>query len=563
MKKVIIFFLTLFFSSVVLNSQNTNNIWFGGFWGQYYIDFNQSPSSINIIDDFIRFNEASAAICDPTSGELILVANHEEVYNKEFQIIENGGELFGSSSTYQGTIILPHPCGCNKYYVIQNDIAKNDFNGNESIGLSYSLVDMNLNDGKGRVIDKNNIISDNVSEGMIAVSNTKNGYWLITHEVNSYNYVIHGIDIEGVKSFHQIFPSSEFVEGPTGTGSFASSIIGNKIAFCQHSDNQFIELLDFNPETGYLESSLPLMSILNDTVQFYPYSVEFSPDNSKLYAADEGRLVQYNLESENNDYEILFDADTSNYVNNLRGLQLGPDNKIYVNETGYIYSQQNNDDHLEVHGIIEDPNKLSYECNFNPTHFTLPFIGGRGGLRFTQIYKFAYSNKYTSMNQRNQLDISFSCSIDYNSLVFTSNIITDSITSILWSFGDSTFSTELNPVKLYDSSGNYQVSLEVANYYGCKKYFTKNVEITLPPEIQFEYKIYPNPSNNELSIESPDSILEISILSTNGKVLINKEYEEDSNFENIELIDLPSGIYILVVNTENKIYKDKFVVIHN
>ena len=65
-----------------------------------------------------------------------------------------------------------------------------------------------------------------------------------------------------------------------------------------------------------------------------------------------------------------------------------------------------------------------------------------------------------------------------------------------------------------------------------------------------KYNVYPNPTQNRFSIETGElEITSVQILDKNGKLLI--EFEDASN---LELGELPSGIYILKFKVLNQWY---------
>lgn len=89
------------------------------------------------------------------------------------------GEIgFYSSSITQGVIIIPKPATTNLFYLFQlQDLVE--------VGLKYSIVDMNADDGNGDVIGKNiDLITEyNTTQRMTAVKHG-NGrdWWLLLNE---------------------------------------------------------------------------------------------------------------------------------------------------------------------------------------------------------------------------------------------------------------------------------------------------------------------------------------------------------------------------------------------
>ncbi|MCB0706924.1 MAG: PKD domain-containing protein [Saprospiraceae bacterium] len=78
---------------------------------------------------------------------------------------------------------------------------------------------------------------------------------------------------------------------------------------------------------------------------------------------------------------------------------------------------------------------------------------------------------------------SFTYTLIGNAIHFT-NTSSMNATTFLWSFGDGNFSTQENPIHVYDEEGFYQVSLTVSNACGSNTFFSGLLYL-LPPEADF------------------------------------------------------------------------------
>ena len=78
--------------------------------------------------------------------------------------------------------------------------------------------------------------------------------------------------------------------------------------------------------------------------------------------------------------------------------------------------------------------------------------------------------------------------------------------SYLWDFGDGTTSTQANPAKVYDRSGNYTITLSVANANG-QASLTKNGYITAEEEVYAEYLVGPILATDINEYSSSDMLL--------------------------------------------------------
>jgi hypothetical protein len=118
-----------------------------------------------------------------------------------------------------------------------------------------------------------------------------------------------------------------------------------------------VELFDFNNLTGEVSNPVMWNFIYGGQV----YGLEFSPNGKFLYAANVDKIIQYDLTQttaqgiQNSAFELSSFAPHGS-------LQLGIDNKIYVNSANFGL------------GIINCPNKQGNACNFNPNLFN----GGQG-----------------------------------------------------------------------------------------------------------------------------------------------------------------------------------------
>ena len=71
--------------------------------------------------------------------------------------------------------------------------------------------------------------------------------------------------------------------------------------------------------------------------------------------------------------------------------------------------------------------------------------------------------------------------------------------------------------------------------------------------------IYPNPTKDDIYIISTNErINSYSILNTNGQRVMNKE-KIKANKEKINLTNIPKGMYIIKIITDNNVYSRKVI----
>jgi len=126
-----------------------NNWYFGDHAG---IKFNPD-GSVTTLNDCAMLAPGGSAVLSDASGQLVFYTNGSVVYNKNHQVMSNGGDLIGGFESSQPAIIVQKPGSTNLYYIFAVDA---DYFA--SVGLSYSVVDMNLDGGLGAVTAEKNII---------------------------------------------------------------------------------------------------------------------------------------------------------------------------------------------------------------------------------------------------------------------------------------------------------------------------------------------------------------------------------------------------------------------
>jgi PKD repeat protein len=127
------------------------------------------------------------------------------------------------------------------------------------------------------------------------------------------------------------------------------------------------------------------------------------------------------------------------------------------------------------------------------------------------------------------------------------------ILSWLWDFGDGNTSTDQNPTHVYTTQGTYNVSLTVTDNLFNSSTETKTAFIQVEPQgiaeqQQAVLKVFPQPAENTLNIESETFIKALIISDLSGKTLLRKNCNTKKTEININ--QLKSGVYLLIVTTE-------------
>lgn len=304
-------------------------------------------------------NECTSSIAD-ADGNLLFFTDGETLWNANYIVMPNGQNLLGCQSSSQATIITPSPGNPNQFYVFTNDCLENSLQN----GLRYSLVDMTLNGGLGDVLPnfKNILVHANGSEKLSATWHA-NGrdIWIGTNESGTNQWYAFLIDNNGIHLNPVVSPIGE--PSILSLGGMRFSNDGNRMAACMLTAQPWrILVSDFNKETGqyFNPIELPLSIEINQQ----PFSVAFSPDNSKLYLStwSSGNLFQFDLSltTANSITNSAFAVDP--YEIAFYGpLVLASNGKIYVNANSGLGID-----------VIENPNLPGSACNYTPANSNRP-----------------------------------------------------------------------------------------------------------------------------------------------------------------------------------------------
>ena len=349
---------------------------------KFYMD------SLQIIRSYRKINIdfTNAAISD-SQGNLQFYTNGCAIYDINDQLIQNSsginaGYIYNYDCTYvdiqdrgyrgqQGTIILPFPNHPQQYYMIHKTVdgfkVQNVLNLNCK-ELNYTIIDMSLNNGKGKVTLKNQpIIQDTISFGQFTACRHANGrdWWLITAQFPTNGFYkllltpdglsvhdLQNIGLTFISIYYQDY-SSQAVFSPDGT-KYIRTTAGGFMVY------------DFDRCSGVL-SDYKFISVSGS------YSIvgaSVSPNSKYFYMSIGRKLFQYDLQAlDIGMSKIVIDTfDGSMYPNNSNfcSQQLAPDGKIYIVPSSL-------DQALHV---IEQPNLRGDSCSFKQHKYILPAWNG-------------------------------------------------------------------------------------------------------------------------------------------------------------------------------------------
>jgi PKD repeat protein len=149
------------------------------------------------------------------------------------------------------------------------------------------------------------------------------------------------------------------------------------------------------------------------------------------------------------------------------------------------------------------------------------------------------------------------------------NFLNHSMNSInfQWSFGDGTYSQEINPLHTYNAPGNYAVELIASNDLCGDNGMTQTFSIIAVSvnEIVSDdlIKIYPNPSLGIVKIEIKGIIssdFKIEIQDMTGQTVLSKECGFGNKTQEIDLRAFNNGVYSVRIRIEDHIYTSKLIL---
>jgi gliding motility-associated-like protein len=430
----------------------------------------------------VHVSEGSASISD-ANGELLFYAASGQVWDKSNQVMQNGAGLLGfAESSTQGGIIVPKPGNPDNYYLFGlSDITLSP------TGLSYSVIDMTLNNGYGGVTtDKNVILNGNAFTEKITAVHHANGtdVWLISHVAGSNEFVAYLITADGIAATPVTsavgFVHPDMVMDPTGAalydyaaGQMKASPDGSRLAVAipavNLNENKGVQVFDFDNATGQISNP-----IFFPTVDGAIYGLEFSPDGSKLYVAEsiflyfifaEGKLQQYDMNA--GDETAIINSKTT--VGDLTGTQFtftafqaGPDGRVYICNQFNSHS---------IH-VINYPNNAGLSAGFQSNSVSLGSASCVFGLP-TMIQSYFESGILHEGECPNQ-EVTFS------------TVRIPGITSITWDFGDpdsGAANTSNQALHAFSGPGTYTVTAQITSNGNVQTATTQVVIIAGPDAV--------------------------------------------------------------------------------
>lgn len=325
---------------------------------------------------------AIATISD-SSGNLVLYTNGVHLKNAQHEIVQNGASLPNSNNwstsfpESQGVMLLPRPGYDKQYLLFTADIfgftypPTGTFRSGSS-NLTYSVIDMTLNNGKGGVVErKTNMILDTLSGGQITAIRHANGrdWWVLTSQYNINQYYAFlitpdGFENYGLQSFETEMRVSlgQAVFSPDGNWYLRYNTVSNPFS-------AWFDAYKFDRCTGQLSDHHHIK--MADAVQRGGVSV--SPNSRFAYVAVYDTIYQFDLQASNLEnsktvvaaYDGFLDTLGFGFPTRFFNMQLAQNNKIYIscadNSSRFLH-------------YIDQPDSAGMACNVIQHGFSLPTL---------------------------------------------------------------------------------------------------------------------------------------------------------------------------------------------
>jgi gliding motility-associated-like protein len=370
--------------SLNVHAQKEYNTWYFG--DKAGITFNINPPSA-ITNGAMYTLESSSSMCDE-NGNILFYTNGDTVWNRHHQYMKNNltSSYFFHSTSSQGSVIVKKPGSDYLYYIF---CSRSEPSYSTDYCVRYWLIDMEGDNGAGEVLKMNEPLPlwepleglaitnhANDTDIWIGAINNRTGVFGFIRTVNGeLDDKVESTDL-GISCYpyfcSKFSPNAQILLSNRNivTVTEPNSLIFKSVIYLHH----------FNNETGQLSNQLEIEAYADDywTVNM---AVEFSHNSRYLYlGTSAGELIQYDLSVW--DKKMIEESATvihhnPNSSQEVMGLQLGPDKKIYV---CHLYKENLT--------VIDKPWLKGTSCNVLQNYVNLKGRANQFGAPYYPTYTF-------------------------------------------------------------------------------------------------------------------------------------------------------------------------------
>ncbi len=439
------------------NVEALSNQWYFG--ERAGIDFNNGPSPITDAN-LMSSPEGCASVSD-VNGELLFYTNGSTVWNKQHQVMANGLNIGGDSSSTQAALILPSPYESTIFYIFTTDRV----NGDSTYDMRFSIVDMKEDLANGAVVMKGVSLFTNSTERLTA-SGFVNDIVLLAKEYGNNIFRTYTLSNNGIQA-PQFYPVGEvhsFSNEEFAQGYLKFNFSTDRAAVAIPGPTNYIEIFDFDFATGL---SNPRLIDIAEPDPMRIYGVEFSTDGRWLYVTTNdgstSNAIQFNLDSIDAPTAVADIEGSKNIFSTGSGygaLQLGPDFVIYMAQEGQTQLGT-------VTGSNSDsPGLGSFDLSGRTSRLGLP----------------NFAQNLSGQAQSPAMVITEGCVGQPTDFAATGR--DNSIETYTWDIGVPGLAsfTDQNFTYTYDSAGTYTVELLLRNRCDVDTTLTQTITIFAAPE---------------------------------------------------------------------------------
>ncbi|MGV3630860.1 MAG: T9SS type A sorting domain-containing protein [Bacteroidota bacterium] len=167
-------------------------------------------------------------------------------------------------------------------------------------------------------------------------------------------------------------------------------------------------------------------------------------------------------------------------------------------------------------------------------------------MAFTDQLIYTTNTASLGLTNKVQLDILDTDSIDWK--LITGSYTANGGEQYIY-IGSNKLNSDLNCIEELSTG----FVLTQAAYYLIDNVYVSTLPLSIN-EKKFDYKIYPNPCQNKLNIESKSNIFDVKVLDLLGEIKYENNFVNQTNHLEINISDFQKGIYYLKIN-KNRIEK--------
>ena len=389
MFKYFLLFVSVNFVSTISFSQGRNNIWLLGVQNildiyttslRAAVDFSSGNAVVSPSSRKMKFMETQANISD-TNGNLLMSSNGIFIANATGDTMMNGAGLnpngftstwgnssLGSNILVNGNIFLPFPNASNLYALLHMTGSYNSNPGNNPTDLYYTIVNMQLDSGRGALTIKNQIVlHDTLSVGIAACKHANGRDWWITVLKDDSYYIItllltpNGVSLPTYQLFSNKISELGTVAHPVFSHDGKRFVCATGKPAGSGYDNN-VNVFDFDRCSGLFSNHRRI----HNPDSSFAIGCAFSPNSKYLYTCAVGHIYQTDMDSTTLTPNLVatYDGFISVQGTYFYTMFLAADNRIYVTSMTSVVHQH----------VINFPDSADLACDVQQHALQIPCL---------------------------------------------------------------------------------------------------------------------------------------------------------------------------------------------